>query len=407
MPGGITVNDNTHPDQIVLTLQEPHELAYGENRCQSPAYIFSTQSGDPLALSEFEWVSGTPSYISMADGFQIMDILRLLAESLRRWKDDMPYIVIAGKHGNPCGAAIDFESPLTAINKALMGDTVAVMGGEIITNFSIDEKLAQVLFQPSDDINIGRKNWGLDLILAPSFSGEAVDLLGRREKRRLLSNPALETIPFSTERWVYRQIGSDWLCQKAPTFVLEENILLPWDGRSMSDANFQNALIAFACCWRASSNTVSLARNNMLIGLGCGQQDRIACVRLALDRANRAGHNAHGSFFASDAFFPYATSVPVWQGNDYTNLLLEITETRDALESSGDYIATIQRLADLAARISRADKREGPELLIAAGCAGGVVPADGNKLEEVKSLFRSNGLSMAFLPPEFRGFAKH
>lgn len=401
------MSDDTPLDQVVLALQKPRELAYGENLCQSPAYIFSTQSDDPLALSKFEWVSGTPSYISMADGFQVMDILRLLAESFRRFRGNVPYIVIAGKHGNPCGAAIDFESPLTAINKALMGDTVAVMGGEVITNFPIDKKLAQVLFQPSDDINIGRKNWGLDLILAPSFSGEAVDLLGKREKRRVLSNPALETAPFSMERWVYRQIGVDWLRQKAPTFVLEKSVILPWNGQSMSDANFQNALIAFACCWRASSNTVSLARNNMLIGLGCGQQDRIACVRLALDRANRAGHTTVSSMFASDAFFPYATSVPVWQGNDYTNLLLEITEAKDALESSGDYAATIQRLANLAARISRADRREGPELLIAAGCTGGVVPASGNKLEEVKALFRSNGLTMAFLPPEFRGFAKH
>jgi phosphoribosylaminoimidazolecarboxamide formyltransferase/IMP cyclohydrolase len=401
------VNDTTPLDQVSLSLQNPRELAYGENRCQSPAHLLSTQSDDPLALSKFEWVSGIPSYISMADGFQIMDILRLLAESFRRWRGDVPYIVIAGKHGNPCGAAIDFESPLTAVNKALLGDTVAVMGGEIITNFPIDEKLAQALFQPSGDIHIGRKNWGLDLILAPGFSEGAVELLGKREKRRLLANSALQAAPFPTERWVYRQIGTDWLRQKAPTVVLEKSVILPWDGWSMSDTAFQNALVAFACCWRASSNTVSLAKDNMLIGLGCGQQDRIACVRLALDRANRAGHGTVGSIFASDAFFPYANSVSAWSGNDRTDLLIEMAGARDALQSPSHYVETIQRLANIAAQISRADRREGPELLIAAGCAGGVVPADGNKLEEVKDLFRSKDLAMAFLPPEFRGFSKH
>lgn len=398
---------NTAQEQVTIKLFDPRRLDYGENICQSPADLFSRRNDDPLALPKFTWVSGTPSYISIADGSQIIDILCLIAESFRRWTGTVPYIVVAGKHGNPCGAAISFASQMEAISKALMGDALAVMGGEVITNFRIDEEQAQVLFQAPDNINIGRTNWGLDLVIAPSFSKEAVDLLGKREKRRLLSNPALTDAHFSPEIWTFRQVRSSWLRQKAPTFVLEPNAILPWDGRAMSDTQFQNALIAFACCWRASSNTVALADDNMLIGLGCGQQDRIACVRLALDRANRAGHDTLGSIFASDAFFPYATSVPEWRGNDYANLLIEISEAGDALQNTGHYAETIQRLANLAARISRVDKREGPELLIAAGCAGGIVPAAGNRLEEVKSLFHSSGLAMAFLPPEFRGFAKH
>lgn len=382
------------------------ELAYAENKCQNPGYILLRQSDDPLALSRFIWKSGVPSYISMADGSQIMEVLCLLAESFRRSNMEVPYIAIAGKHGNPCGAAISFDEPLEAINKALMGDTVAVMGGEVITNFPIDEQGSQALFQPPVNVDIGRANWGLDLILAPNFSEQAVDLLGKREKRRLLSNPALKEASFPDNEWAYRPSRSDWLCQKAPTFVLTPDVIQSWSGREMRPDEFQDTLIAFACCWRASSNTVALAANNMLIGLGCGQQDRIACVRLALDRANRAGHKTRGSVFASDAFFPYATSKSKWGDADRQTLLSTLSLAEHVVKS-GEYDEAINTLTKLSALISHMDRREGTELLIAAGCAGGVVPADGKEFENVKALFQKHGLAVAFVPAEYRGFSKH
>jgi hypothetical protein len=59
------------------------------------------------------------------------------------------------------------------------------------------------------------------------------------------------------------------------------------------------------------------------------------------------------------------------------------------------------------ANIGKIDKREGPELLIDAGCRGGVVPGDGNNLEEVKKVFADAGLAVGFLNKTHRGFAKH
>lgn len=396
-------NDNTGDN--IITLFRPQGLAYAENRAQNPAHLFSTGSDDPLAPSKFEWVSGTPSYISIADGVQIMDVLCLLAESFRRWKGNVPFIAIAGKHGNPCGAALSFSSPRMAIHNALMGDTVAVMGGEVITNFPISKTEAHTLFQPIK--SIGRTNWGLDLIIAPSFSDEAITLLGKREKRRLLANPALKDTPFPEDQWMYRQVRSDWLRQKSPNFVLTPAEVQSWSGLEMREDEFQNALIAFACCWRASSNTVALAVDNMLIGLGCGQQDRIACVRLALDRANRAGHNVEGSIFASDAFFPYATSKSALDNIDRDMLSNMLVRTRAILESSQKSSLIMDELSALSALISNIDRREGTELLIDAGCKGGVVPADGKELEDVKALFEKHNLAVAFVPPECRGFAKH
>jgi len=124
-------------------------------------------------------------------------------------------------------------------------------------------------------------------------------------------------------------------------------------------------LIAWVVAWQSVSNTVALAKDGMLIGLGCGQQDRIACVQLCLDRAQRSHHSTAGSFFASDAFFPYA----------------EAKDTESPLE--------------------------GPQLLNRAACRGGVVPADGKNLEAVRKFLDDSGLSVVYIDYAHRGFCHH
>lgn len=380
------------------------ELAYGENRYQSPAFLKADITDDVLAMHLFKEVSGDSSYISIGDGDQILDILCLIAEGFRKSEMEIPFIVVAGKHGNPCGAAISFDSREDAIEKALLGNAVAIMGGEVITNFAINTYLAKTLFSPRPSLNL-REKWGLDIIFAPEFSDGAIKLLGTREKRRLLANPEL-TVPFmNPEEWMYRQIRGGWLQQRRPNFVFTRNDVVDWINGTFDDDEYSTALIAFACCWRASSNTVALAKDNMLIGIGCGQQDRIECVRLCLNRARSAGHNPYNSFFASDAFFPYAESkIPE----------IPTDEIRKLIASLASAIVTFdmkerQRIIvdEVAATIMAMDKREGTELLIDAGCMGGIVTADGKELPNVKELFRSNHMNIAFVNALNRGFSKH
>jgi len=377
-------------------------LAYAENRCQNPADLFSIATNDPLAMSRFYQMSGDPSYITIADASQITNILRFLAEAFRRWKGRVPFIVIAGKHGNPCGAGIDWNDSLVALNKALYGDSVAIMGGEVVTNFPITDALGQALMSPAGQ-DIGRKNWGLDVILASEFCPSAIELLGKREKRRLLANPALADPPLPPDEWVWRQVAGGFLRQRTPSFVLTPDTIKEWVGLSLTDDDFASLLVAWACCWFASSNTVALAKDGQLIGLGCGQQDRIACVRLCLDHAARAYHDTKLSVFASDAFFPYATSGTT----DTADLVENLNDTILAVKVMKNPADILIFLNEMRKQITVADRREGPELLRDAGCIGGVVPADGKELPNVQEFFRQAGMSVAFLALENRGFAKH
>lgn len=397
--------------KIKINLGVGKPLAYAENRSQNPARlrpILKKGKGDQLSMHRFKVVSGDPSYITYADGSQIVGILRLITETFRQWgPGKVPYIVIAGKHGNPCGAAVSFDKG-AAIRKALMGDYVAVMGGEVATNFSIGEAEAREFFapQPENDrtikAEIGRSNWGLDVIFASNFSKEAIEILGKREKRRLLANKHLENPKLSPDKTDSRPVIGGFLEQMAPTFLLAplSTSILAWDKsieELFADA-LESLIIAWAVCWRASSNTVALAKNGMLIGLGCGQQDRIACVRLCIDRATRAGHDTLGSVFASDAFFPYAAGTCP-EEKDVKEFLNQMKKLHQGMPI-GDMALILQAF-------NKIDHREGPELLIDAGCIGGVVPYDGKNKEEVKKLFEGSGVTVAFVAPENRGFSKH
>lgn len=396
--------------ETTIKLGKPIPLAYAENRCQDPADLLPIKGNrDPLAMHKFKEISGKPSYISIADGSQVVNILALLQEAFAQSFPDFPYTVIAGKHGNPCGVGISWHDKKEAITKCLFGDPVAVMGGEVVTNFTIDEDLANVLYEVPLDRPIGRPYWGLDLILAPSFDKKTINLLGKKAKRRLIANKALMTAGLPPNKYALQPVRGGFLRQSSPRFILDIQELT-MVGKTLSKDDFATLLIAWAVCWRASSNTVTLAKDGMLIGSGCGQQDRIACVRLCLERANRAGHDPKGSLFASDGFFPYAQDAQgcISEENpDWTILEGMLIGLAKSFPDSTNKKSKLRKLTKLTNMISRLDSREGPELLIAAGCKGGVVPADGKNLAEVQTLFSEAGLSVAFVAKENRGFSKH
>lgn len=391
------------------------ELAYAENKHQNPAWLKPGDIDDPLAMRHFfdpttgRPLCGHPSYIAVADGHTVLDLMCYLAETFRQnYTGNVPYITIVGKHANPCGAAIDWGSPLVALNKALYGNPVAAMGGELITNFALTDELGQAAYAPEKQ-DIGRKAWGMDVILAPDASATTVELMGKKEKRRILVNPHLAAPFMPREQRVVKILrGGDQLVQGAPNFILTRDKIIGWgNGRPLEGADFDTLLLVQCVVWRASSNTVGIGKDRSLKGLGCGRMDRICCTRLAIDEANLSNHDTRGSVFASDAFFPFATgNLP-----DIRELLLfDVTRQKLGLpppHADDDTRTFLKKATDIWHLFMKLDRREAAELLIDAGCIGGVVPKDGKNFAEVEALFREAGLSVAFVAPENRGFSKH
>ncbi|SVE03638.1 uncharacterized protein METZ01_LOCUS456492, partial [marine metagenome] len=178
-----TQNADGKPKAVI----ERVPLKEGENPYQIPADLLISDSSDELSLANFERVSGElPCFTNVADLDSILKIICSLSEVFRVNFNKVPYILIAAKHGNPCGLGIDWKSPELAIELALYGNPTAVWGGEVITNFQVEKATSQMLLS-----SVRRKkmldnpNWMLDLVAAPLFDDEAIEILGRREGRKL------------------------------------------------------------------------------------------------------------------------------------------------------------------------------------------------------------------------------
>lgn len=273
---------------------------YGENAWQTPAALFSTNDDDPLALHNFNLVAGdASSYNNLCDIDRMLQTITHIKTVL----EDQD-VAVAVKHGNPCGAAfgIYFEE---IVEKMVSGDPRAIFGGLVMTTFRVDEFLAGKLLRH----NMEKGKRLLDGVIAPDFTGAAVEFLARREgKCRLIVNPALADLNRKTLDHTprFRQVRGGFLKQPNYTYVL--NFDDPHTERfGTIDASQEDDLrLAWAIGSTSNSNTITLVKNRCLIGNGVGQQDRVGCCELAIKRARDAGHSTEGAVAYSDSFFPFS-----------------------------------------------------------------------------------------------------
>jgi phosphoribosylaminoimidazolecarboxamide formyltransferase/IMP cyclohydrolase len=198
------------------------------------------------------------------------------------------------KHTIPCGLATR-DNLADAFAEALRGDPVSAFGGIVALNRPLDVetawKMAEVFFE---------------VVIAPGFSDQARELLGKKRALRLLQMPAEAESAVMATDWDVRPIVGGLLVQTSDTATVD-----PASWRIVSarqpDAREREDL-AFA--WRAvrhvKSNAIVLARDQALVGVGSGQPNRVESVRIAVARA---GERAAGAVLASDAFFPFADGL--------------------------------------------------------------------------------------------------
>ena len=332
-------------------------LRNGENPYQSPASFFAAKGNDPLSLSNFKQLSGEqPCFTNLADSDCIIQTISLASEAFRLKYGKSPYICIAAKHGNPCGMAIDWDSPYVAVEKTLFGNPRAIWGGEVITNFTIDQKIAELLFKSNErERSIGSSSWMLDVILAPEFNREAVDILGINKIRKLFENKALYSPFLIKAKWTYRFVRGGFLRQPPNNYVLnlEEAKFI---GQELNN-DMDSLIIAWVAAFSSNhgGNEVALAKKSALISCG-GAPSTVEAVQHAVFKAEYLGHNAGDSVFAADAFFPFI---------------------------------------------------DAPELLVKAGITAGLVPLGGKAIEKVMLFFKENDVNMFYIPEIYRGFCRH
>lgn len=346
-------------DAIFGTFQ--YNLLNGENPYQTPAAIFAAKQNDALSLTNFKQLSGElPCFTNLADSDSIIHIISLASEAFKLRYSKIPYICVASKHGNPCGMAVDWSSPSAAVEKALFGNPQAVWGGEVITNFTIDEEIAELLLKSRGrESMLGTPFWMLDVILAPKFNQGAVEALGKNKNRKLFENDALYS-PFVTKsKWTYRFVRGGFLRQPPNNYILDfsEAGFVEKGLNKEVDNHADSLIVAWATAFGSfhGGNEIAIAKDSALITC-CGASATVEAVRHAIFKAEYLKHDLEGSVFAADAFFPFI---------------------------------------------------DAPELLVKAGVTAGLVPSGGKAIESVISFFKGSNVDIFYIPAEYRGFCRH
>ena len=285
---------------------------YGENAWQSPAGLFSAGTSDPLSLQNFSLVEGNaPSYNNYCDIDRMLQTMTHITGSLDINHKKIPYIAIGVKHGNPCGTSIA-NNPAGTLRGMISGDPLALFGGLIMTNFPIKSSEAKILREWN--MPEGKKRI-LDGVLAPLFNASAIHELNRKEgKCKLLQNPALAKLDISSLDCAprVRYVRGGFLRQPNYTYILDlKDPELEIVGTKISPLKKADLLLAWAIGSTSNSNTITLVKNQMLIGNGVGQQDRVGAATLAVTRAKRSGHDIKGAVAYSDSFFPFPDGVQI------------------------------------------------------------------------------------------------
>ncbi|MES2315509.1 MAG: hypothetical protein V4486_02105 [Patescibacteria group bacterium] len=281
------------------------EAAYGENAYQKPAGLFTNAHGDILGIPNWKLVAGSPlSYNNICDVDRMIQTMTHIGAGFEKNFGNIPSIAIGAKHGNACGVGVS-EPAIDAIDKMLQGDLRAIFGGSVMLNFEVDEKLAEELIHRY----AGEGRRLLDIVAAPAFSTEAIEILSRKKgKCRLLTNPAIKKAGVASldVEPRFRYVRGGFLQQPNYTFVPE--------------INNKDVILAWAIGATSNSNTVTLVKDGRLVGNGVGQQDRVGAAKLAIFRADDAAKfanpnveeaNLADATAYSDSFFPFPDAPQV------------------------------------------------------------------------------------------------
>ncbi len=217
------------------------------------------------------------------------------------------------KHNNPCGAAIGVD-PLDAYMKALSCDPVSAFGGIVVFNSEIGADVAEKLNEIF-----------LELVVAPSFTEEAVEILSKKKQRRVL----LQKQPLN-DQFTVRNAAGGYLVQERDTINADPGKWGTVTKATTDPGNSEELAFAWTVCKSVKSNAIVLVKNGQTIGIGAGQVSRVDSVKIAIAKAGEFRFDTTGATAASDAFFPFEDGVTLLAEAGVKTILQPGGSVRDA-----------------------------------------------------------------------------
>ena len=269
-------------DDSVLkqSIKDSSVLRYGENPHQKGIFygnldeLFTKVHGKEL------------SYNNLLD-------VDAAVQLMNDFQDEDPTFAIL-KHNNACGLATR-NSLVEAYKDALAGDPVSSFGGILIANREMDVDTANEVNQLFCEV-----------VIAPSYSDAALDVLKQKKNRIILIQKQLN-LPTSQLRTLLNGVlyqEKDLITDKKENF--ESRTKTDPTAQELLDLEFANKLVK-----HTKSNTIVLAKNGQLLASGTGQTSRVDALRQAIHKAESFNFDLNGAVMASDAFFPFPDCVEI------------------------------------------------------------------------------------------------
>ena len=272
------------PPVLSFHLTKKQDLRYGENPHQKAAAYVADRPPEASVLFAQQLHGKALSYINLLDADAALSAVKEL--------DGAGACIV--KHATPCGFATAGDLP-TAFKNAFAGDPLAAFGGIVALNQLLDLATAQAI------TSIDKL---LEVIVAPGFAPDALELLRKRWKNvRLLDvGPMGSTGRAGRSPMHLHRIVGGYLVQERDLLGGDQSSWKVVSQRQPTEEEMDNLKLAWLACKHVKSNALVLAKDQMMVGSGAGQQDRVNACRIAVQKA---GDRVKGSAGASDAFFPF------------------------------------------------------------------------------------------------------
>lgn len=269
------------PQTLKIEWPLRQELRYGENPQQSAGF-YADPAGKAPSLAHCRQLHGKElSYNNFLDGDAALEMAREFEETA----------CVILKHANPCGVG-RADTPQEAYRRALECDPVSAFGGIISLNRPLNAAAATAM-----------KELFLEVIIAPSFDEDALEILTAKKNLRLLEAGPMR--PRGAE-WALRTVSGGMLVQESDWQADERGAMEVKTKHLPTEEDWEGLLFAWKVVRWVKSNAIVYATRERTVGIGAGQMSRIDAARFGLEKA---AHKVEGAYLASDAFFPFRDVV--------------------------------------------------------------------------------------------------
>ncbi len=281
-------NDQELPETLTMTFEKIQDMRYGENPHQKAA--FYREIGKKLgSITDAIQLNGKElSFNNINDTNGALELLKEFSEPT----------VVACKHGNPCGVGSG-QDIYAAWDKAYTADKVSIFGGIVVVNREVTEEVATEM-----------ANIFLEVIVAPSYTEKALEILKEKKNLRVLQLPDID-VPQDENAYDLKKVNGGLIVQTIDSKLLVEDELKVVTDRAPSQEEMEDMMFAWKIVKFVKSNGIAIAKNKQSVGIGPGQVNRIWAAKQSFEHAEELiGEDAtKGCVLASDAFFPFDDCV--------------------------------------------------------------------------------------------------